>query len=128
MISNEVKTKKKIIIIDDDMFILRSIEKQLHSEDLDIELVNDPLDGLERLKKEKYALAICDIRMRPLTGLEVLNRIKSNYPNLPVIIMTGFVDDGIMEKAKEIGYDDYLIKPFRKSILTESIHRLLKLN
>lgn len=120
--------KKKIIIIDDDSLILRSIEKQLNKENFEIELINDPLAGLKRLENEKYSLLICDIRMKPITGLELLKIIKSTQPDIPVIIMTGFIDDGIMEKAKEIGYDDYLIKPFRKKSLTDSINRILKFN
>ena len=123
---NEVKTKKKIIIIDDDSFILASIEKQLNKEDFDLDLINNPLIGLKKLEKEKYSLVICDIRMKPLTGLEVLQVIKSTQPELPVIIITGFIDDSIMEKAKKVGYDDYLIKPFRKKSLTDSINKILK--
>lgn len=124
--SNEIKTKKKIIIIDDDSFILASIEKQLNKEDFEIDLINNPIIGLKKLQKEKYSLVICDIRMKPLTGLEVLKIIKSTYPSIPVIIMTGFIDDSIMEKAKKMGYDDYLIKPFRKKNLTDSINKILK--
>ena len=125
---NQKKKKKKIIIIDDDSFILTSIQKQLNKENFDIKLINDPLTGLKKLEKEKYSLVICDIRMKPLTGLELLKIIKSNYPKTPVIIITGFIDDGIMEKAKKIGYDDYLIKPFRKKRLTESINKILNKN
>lgn len=126
MICDELKVKKKIIIIDDDSLILRSIEKQLNNEDFELELINDHLVGLKRIENEKYSLVICDIRMKPITGLELLKKIKLMHPDIPIIIMTGFIDDGIMEKAKEIGYDDYLIKPFRKKSLTDSIYRILK--
>ena len=125
---SELEMKKKIIVIDDDSLILRSIEKQLNKEEFDMEFVNDPLMGLKRIEEGKYSLVICDIRMKPLTGLEVLGKIKSIHPETPVIIMTGFIDDSIMEKAKAMGYDDYLIKPFRKKCLTDSIDRILKLN
>jgi DNA-binding NtrC family response regulator len=117
--------KKKIIIIDDDSFILTSIEKQLNKENFDLELINDPIVGLDKIEKEKYSLVICDIRMKPLTGLQVLEAIKSAHPEIPVIIMTGFIDDSLMEKAKAMGYDDYLIKPFRKKRLTDSIYKIL---
>ena len=126
MICDEIKVKKKIIIIDDDSLILRSIEKQIKSEDFELELINDPLVGLKRIENENYSLVICDIRMKPITGLELLKIIKSTHPDIPVIIMTGFIDDVIMEKAKKIGYDDYLIKPFRKKSLMDSIYRILK--
>ncbi len=118
--------KKKIIVIDDDSFILSSIEKQLNKENFEMEFINNPLVGLKRLQNEKYSLVICDIRMKPLTGLELLEKIKSIYPEIPVIIITGFIDDVIMEKAKKIGYNDYLIKPFRKKSLTDSINKILK--
>jgi DNA-binding NtrC family response regulator len=120
--------KKKIIIIDDDSLILRSIEKQLNKENFEIELINDPCIGLKKLENEEYSLLICDIRMKPITGLELLRSIKETHPDIPVIIMTGFIDDGIMEKAKEIGYNDYLIKPFRKKSLTDSINRIFNFN
>jgi CheY-like chemotaxis protein len=113
--------KKEILIIDDDASILESIRKQLKDEGVNLNLVNDPLEGLDKINNSRFDLVICDIRMRSLNGLEVLRIIKTNHPEIPVIMLSGYVDDNMIENALNLGCEKFLIKPIRKSILIESI-------
>jgi CheY-like chemotaxis protein len=113
---------RKLLVIDDDPSIQRSIKRQLKdSAGLDIDFQADPLEGLRMLNRTRYDLVLCDIKMKPISGLEVLAKIKSRHPRLPVIILTGFVDDQIIETAHRLGCAAFLIKPVRKSQLQESI-------
>jgi len=63
--------------------------------------------------------------MEPINGIEVLARIKFNHPELPVIILSGYVDDQLIEKTKNIGSCNFLIKPVRKQELIDSINKVL---
>lgn len=119
------KGLKKILVIDDDPSILLSIEKQLKEEKLEIEFEDDPTRGIKKLGEERYDLVLCDVKMKPISGLEVLERSKSINPNLPVIILTGYVDDQIIGSAKLLGCDDFLVKPVRKSDLINTIRTVL---
>jgi len=116
---------KEILVIDDDVMILSSINRQLKGEGLNLDLEENPVSALEKLNSKKYDLVICDMRMKPITGDEVLKKIKSDYPGLPVIVLTGYVDDKVMENVKKIGCDEFIIKPVRKKDLINIIHRLL---
>lgn len=114
-----------ILVIDDDITILNSMKKQLNNQDFLVDYINDPLEGLKRIEHKKYNLVISDVMMKPLTGIEVLKQIKTSYPELPVIILTGFVDDQIIDNARELGCSDFLIKPVRKRVLINSIKSVL---
>jgi CheY-like chemotaxis protein len=116
----------RLLVIDDDKAIQQSIRRQLKSASfLAVDFETDPLEGLRRIETVGYDLVMCDIKMTPIGGLEVLARIKDAHPKLPVIILTGFVDDQIIERAQALGCSDFLIKPVRRSQLLESIMRVL---
>jgi DNA-binding NtrC family response regulator len=121
-----MEDKKKVLIIDDDKLILKSIEKQLKNENFILEMEENPIVGLEKINNKSYDLVLCDIKMKSLTGLEVLKEIKKNHPNIPVIILTGYVDDKMIEEANNLGCKDFLFKPLRKKFLIEIINKALE--
>jgi DNA-binding NtrC family response regulator len=117
-----------ILVIDDDHDVLNSFKKQLQRfESLHPVYTNNPLEGLELVSSNEWNLVLCDIKMKPITGLEVLEKIRVIKPQLPVIIITGFVDDKIMMQAKTLGCNEFLIKPVRKSVLIDAIDKVLDL-
>jgi CheY-like chemotaxis protein len=117
-----------ILVIDDDRIILESIGRQLRNEPMEIDFESDPEHGLERIGANSYDLVLCDIKMKPINGIEVLRRIKAAHDRLPVIIVSAFVDDQLFEEAKRIGCSDFLIKPVRKGTLVEAIWRVLAIH
>jgi DNA-binding NtrC family response regulator len=125
-VKNKMKSKKKILIIDDDKLILKSIEKQLKNENFILETEDNPIIGLEKINNNSYDLVLCDIKMKSLTGFQVLEDIKINHPKIPVIILTGYVDDKMIEEAINLGCKDFLFKPLRKKILIERINKALE--
>ncbi len=127
MAGEESKAARRLLVIDDDVLIRQSIRRQLKDiPGLDIDFEHDPLEGLRRLGVTRYDLVMCDIKMKPMNGLEVLSKVKRLYPALPVIILTGFVDDQMIESAQRLGCSDFLIKPVRKNDLIDAIVRILK--
>jgi len=121
-----LERSERILVIDDDENILNSIKKQLKNEMFIVEFTNDPLIGLDKIDENKYDLVISDIKMKPILGTDLLRAIRKKHSDLPVIILTGFVDDSIMEEAKNLGCSDFLIKPVRKHELINSINKVLK--
>ena len=116
----------KVLVIDDDAVILNSIARQLKNEPFLLELESDPSEGLEKIQRKSYDLVLCDIKMKPMSGLEVLAEIKRKKPEIPVIIISAFVDDQLLENARQLGSSDFLIKPVRRGILVEAIYRVLR--
>lgn len=118
----------RVLVIDDDASVREGVRRQLKGHPvLVVDYEGDPLSGLERLRNGRYDLVLCDIRMTPIDGLEVLTRIRAAHPTLPVVILTGFVDDQIIERAHTLGCTAFLIKPVRKTELIAAIEEALGL-
>ena len=124
MCAAELKLRS-VLVIDDDPIIVNSIRKQLRDENLNLQTTNDPHEGISLSDKNDYNLILCDIKMDKMNGLDVLRVLKDKHPELPVIILSGFVDDKIISQAKDIGCSDFLIKPVRKQELIDTINNYI---
>ncbi|MFB6161788.1 MAG: PAS domain-containing protein [Haloferacaceae archaeon] len=76
----------------------------------DVETVNDPRDGLERLDDADVDCVVCDYDMPGLDGLEVLERVRAKYPDLPFVLFTGKGSEEIASEAISRGVTEYLQK------------------
>lgn len=124
MITKSQKEIKRVLVIDDDPVILKSIERQLRELDIELELINKPLDALKYVFDNDYDLVLCDIKMEPVDGMYILKKIKDYRPGLPVIIITGYVNEELEKRAHSIGCSDFLVKPVMKDVLINAIKNL----
>jgi DNA-binding NtrC family response regulator len=104
--------KPKVLVVDDEMNILRTIGICLESIGIDVLLCAKPQDVLHSLQENLFDIAFVDLKMSPMDGIEILEEIKQYSPNTTVIIMTahGSVDTAVAAIKK--GAYDYLQKPF----------------
>lgn len=107
--TNEVKT---IFIVDDDKSIRWVLEKALSKENYKVFSFETAELMLEKLKDNEPNLIISDIRMPKMNGIDMLDRIKREYPHIPVIIMTAFSDLETTVDSLKKGAYEYLTKPF----------------
>ncbi len=115
----------KICLIDDDQNILASLSLALKSEKFDVETYSDGISGLEGLKQNNFDIAILDIKMPRLDGLEVLQKLR-NSSNIPVIFLTSKDDEIDQLLGLKMGADDYITKPFSQKLLIERVKVILK--
>ena len=115
----------KICLIDDDQNILASLSLALKSEKFDVETYSDGLAGLEALKNNNFDIAILDIKMPRLDGLEVLQKLR-NSSDIPVIFLTSKDDEIDQLLGLKMGADDYITKPFSQKLLIERVKVILK--
>ena len=115
----------KICLIDDDQNILASLSLALKSEKFDVETYSDGLAGLEALKDNNFDIAILDIKMPRLDGLEVLQKLR-NSSDIPVIFLTSKDDEIDQLLGLKMGADDYITKPFSQKLLIERVKVILK--
>jgi len=116
-----------ILIIDDEVVTLNNLKRALQREGYEIFLADSGETGLEVFKQNRPNLALVDLMLPGIDGIEVLKQIKSVEPNTLVIMITAYE---IIEKAIEamkMGAYDYLMKPFKISELKSSISRALEL-
>ena len=116
---------EKIILIDDDNNILTSVSVALRAEGWVIETYSDSEQGLIALQRNTPDIAILDIKMPKLDGMEVLKKLRETN-DVPVIFLTS-KDDEIDEAiGLRMGADDYITKPFSQKLLIERIRAVLR--
>ena len=116
---------EKIILIDDDNNILISVSVALKAEGWEVETYNDSEQGLIALQRNTPDIAILDIKMPKLDGMEVLKKLRESN-DVPVIFLTS-KDDEIDEAiGLRMGADDYITKPFSQKLLIERIRAVLR--
>ncbi len=122
---------KKILLIDDDRLVVKSIERYLKTYGYDVETVQSGREALEKAEKSEFDLIISDIRMPEMDGVETLRRIRElslqhNKQKTPAIVITGYAGgDEVYRKAGELGIADCVYKPFELDEFIEVIKRNL---
>jgi len=123
----------RILIIDDDQAIRATIALLLHAAGHEVVAVSDGRDGISKCESERFDLAIADIFMPGVDGLETIQRLHRQKPNLPVIVMSGLnfrsaspTPPDFLTMATKLGAARALRKPFRPSELREAVDSCLK--
>jgi DNA-binding NarL/FixJ family response regulator len=119
--------KPSILIVDDEDSIRISLEGFLKKEYY-VQTAKSGSIALEMLQDNHYDLILSDIKMDDMTGIVLLKKIKENFPEPAVLLMTGYSSLNTAIEALRLGASDYLIKPCVKEIVFESIARCLKNN
>ena len=123
-----MNTHAHILIIDDEKNYLLILETLLEDEGYNVTAISDPEIALTFLEESEVDVVITDMKMPGLTGRDVLEKVKNNWPHIPVLIMTAF---GSIENAVEImksGAFDYITKPFANDELLLSLYNATKLS
>ena len=114
-----------ITLIDDDENIVASVSLALESQGHSVKSFYDGASGLAALEKSPPDLAILDVKMPRMDGMEVLRRLRQSS-DLPVIILTS-KDEEIDEiLGFNLGADDYIHKPFSQRLLLERVKAVLR--
>ena len=116
-----------ILIIDDEKNYLLVLQTLLEDEGYTVTALSDPETALAFLQESEVDVVVTDMKMPRITGLDVLERVKKQWPYIPGLIMTAF---GTIESAVETmkyGAFDYITKPFSNDELLLSIHNAVEL-
>ncbi len=122
----------KILVIDDEINILKTIELALISHGYSPDVFSNPVDGVNRTKEVFFDVAFVDLKMQPMDGISTLVDIKKNSPDTTIVLMTAH---GSIESAVEAikkGAHDYITKPFTHKEFLHIVekafehHRLVK--
>ena len=120
-----IQMKNTVFLIDDDKNILTSVSILLETEGFKVKTFSDGESGLKGILENNPDIAVVDIKMPRLNGIELLKKLRKKS-NLPVIFLTS-KDTEIDELlGLKVGADDYITKPFSQKILIERIRILIK--
>jgi two-component system, OmpR family, response regulator ChvI len=115
----------KIALVDDDRNILTSVSLTLEAEGYNVSTYTDGASGLEGLTSDRPDLAILDIKMPRMDGMELLRRLRQKS-DLPVIFLTSKDEEIDEALGLALGADDYISKPFSQRLLIARIRAILR--
>ncbi|MGD1981715.1 MAG: response regulator, partial [Flavobacteriales bacterium] len=115
-----------ILWVDDEIHMLKGHLLFLEGKGYSFETCNNGIDALEEFERQPFDAVFLDENMPGLTGLEVLERMKSIRPEVPVVMITKSEEESIMEMAIGSKIADYLIKPVNPNQVLLSLKKILK--
>ncbi|MDH5761829.1 MAG: UDP-3-O-acyl-N-acetylglucosamine deacetylase [Nitrospinota bacterium] len=118
--------KERVLIVDDEINIVTSLQEILNDEGYEIVTAADGLDALEIVQSEPPDLVLLDIWIPGMDGIEVLQAIKTYHPEIEVLVMSGHGTIDTAVKATKLGAYDFIEKPFSLNQLVGSVERALK--
>ena len=116
----------KLLIIDDDLSILKSMEQALRPAGYECVLCQDSHEALSRYKSEQFDVVITDYQMPGINGIEILGEIRKCDPDAYVIIITGYADLHNAIDAVNYGAHAFLCKPLNFKSIMEILIRIEK--
>jgi DNA-binding response OmpR family regulator len=115
---------RKVLVIDDEQVVCNSCRRVLEQEGYDVSVATDPHEGINRVSEEHFDVAIVDVRMPGMGGMDVLRLVRTNRPDTQVIIITGYSSVPTAVEARQLGAADYLPKPFTPQELSDRMKRV----
>jgi two-component system response regulator ChvI len=115
----------KIALVDDDRNILTSVSMTLEAEGFEVETYNDGQSALDAFNKRMPDMAVLDIKMPRMDGMDLLQRLRQKT-SMPIIFLTSKDDEIDEVLGLRMGADDYVKKPFSQRLLVERIRALLR--
>ncbi|MDA6072657.1 sigma-54 dependent transcriptional regulator [Flavobacterium sp. AC] len=116
----------KILLIEDDISFCKLLEKFLVKKSYDVTIAFSAAEARLAIKKESFDLILTDLRLPDSDGIGLMTEIKASYPEVPVILMTGYSDVNTAVKAIKNGAADYISKPFNPDEVLLVITNALK--
>ncbi len=102
----------RVLVVDDEPTLLKALEALLRKKGHDVVALESPIVATQRLAQEEFDVALLDVKMPDLSGLELLSAVKHRRPEIEVIMMTGHATVETALAALKAGAYDYLTKPF----------------
>ena len=118
----------KLLIIEDDPLIRKTVELKFRKEGFDVLVSPDGKDGLEKVRTQMPDIVLTDLMLPYLSGLEIVRAVKAIAgKNIPVIVFSTMGQEAMVEEAYTLGADEFVKKPFSLAELTIRVKRLVNL-
>ena len=119
-------TKRKILLLEDDLLFAQSLIDFLKESNFDIDLATDGEIALDKSYENHYDIYLFDINVPKLNGIDLLENLRTSGVKIPTIFLTSYKDEKTLKECFDNGCDDFLRKPFKVSELLLRINAVLK--
>ncbi len=117
---------KRILIVDDEPNVVKSCARMLELQDFDVKGTTNGAEALAFYKKERFDLALVDLQMPDMDGLELLASLKAYDPSATVVIFTAYGTKESVVEALRLGASEFLEKPLETKSLAATVRRILE--
>ena len=121
-----MNSEKNILVVDDSAELTHVISEYLSIHGYHVFTASDGIDALERMKNKAIDIVVSDIHMPNMDGFTLMTKIKIRYPDIPVILITGFGVSEAKKMAFDKGADAFVAKPFHLKDLKSVIDSALR--
>ena len=112
----------KLLLVDDEKGFVEIMSKRLSKRNIQVTKVLSGIEGIQALRGEDFDVAVLDLKMEDMDGLEVLKIFKTMVPQMPVIMLTGHGSEEAAREGIRLGAFDYLTKPCELEQLIQKIY------
>jgi DNA-binding NtrC family response regulator len=123
-----VKTKKRVLLIDDDYYICNTISQMLEKENMLVDYENNASDGVKKAIAERYEAIIVDVHLPGMDGVSLFRILKEITPNSKVILTSGDALIDVMNFYNNVYIENFIQKPINKEellkIITEEVKQI----
>jgi DNA-binding NtrC family response regulator len=116
----------KLLLVDDEEGYVNVLSNRMARRNIEVTKALSGTIGIQALRKEDFDVAVVDLKMEDMDGIEVLKVFKKMVPAMPVIMLTGHGSEQAAREGMESGAFDYLIKPCDLEELVEKIREAVK--
>lgn len=121
-----MKNGGTVILIDDEEDLLENCVRVLEDEDYDCVTTTDSIKAIELVRRHKPSVVVTDFKMPGKDGVQILNEVRREFPNIPVVMISAYATvNGVVEAVKK-GAFDYITKPFSADQLVITIRRAME--
>ena len=117
----------KVILVDDEVEVIDVMKKKIRWNDLGFDVVGSATNGvkaLELVEKLQPDVVLTDIKMPYMDGLELARKLNQDYPNIYIMLCTGFDEFEYAKEAVHLEIKEYMLKPISATELSESLMKL----
>jgi len=117
----------RVLLVDDEEQLVSTLAERLQIRGIDARWVTSSMAALELVETETFDLAILDVKLPKMNGLELKKRLQSLHPEMKFLFLTGHgSEDDFNIGAAEAGEDFYLVKPVKIEFLLEKMHEAIQ--
>ena len=116
----------KILVVDDDTIVIKSCRRILEAEGFEVTAVPGADEALGTIKCYEFDLLLMDVKMPKHDGIFLMREIKKNWPDIPIMVMSGYPTPETIADVLKLGATQFIPKPFRPDELVKSVRQVIQ--
>ena len=116
----------RILVVDDDAIVIKSCRRILEAEGFEVTTVPSADEALEKIKNYDFDLLLIDVKMPKHDGIFLMREIKKNWPDIPIIVMSGYPTPETIADVLKLGATQFIPKPFKPDEFMKSIKQVIQ--